>query len=514
MERELKMNRTRLGMKVTFITLLSTLMMGAIVLTRVKIILENYGAELNGLMQVAVQMSAYLVLIESGMTAAYQYNMYSKIKDQNIEKISKLYSGLMKNMKSIGMKMALVCGVFPFVYSLFLNRIEISYIESVFVLLVMGLRFTIPYLLVVPQMGLLAAYERQYVVDIIQLLMNFVVIIIEVIVIYMLKPPLYQVLMIYILCVILTVPIYNFLVVKITKIIITKETIPDMSPKNMTSEILVHQVSSIVFYNTDNILLSIFQTLEKVTIYSAYNTLISYPTQFISKIIGGLRASLAIKIQGKDDNAYDVYNEMLSIVSFCASIVLPLFILMSNKFVSLWIGKEYILENVAVILLGLIILNRMITPVVFAARDAKGLYKESKKYTILQTISNIVVSLILVKPYGITGILIGTLVSTYLIATPFNIFLVNKEVFKKKSNLISRYIKIIIILVIVIGIAKVSNNLFVFDSVVNWKWFILESVYLGTISLGLSWSLFFYTDKYFIKFLKRFIKFKNVKLTN
>lgn len=501
------MNRKKLGIIITFVALLSTLIMGIITLFRVKLVLDNYGAEINGLMQVAVQMSAYLLLIESGMTAAYQYNMYSKIKENDINSISKLYVGLILNMKKIGVKMLLISLILPFIYLLFINRIEVTYLDAVLVLLVMGIRFSVPYLFVIPQRGILAAYERQYTSDLIQLLLNVIVIIIEAVVIYSLTPPLYLVLMIYIVCELLTVPLYNLLVRKITNIKNTKYMTADMSPKEMTNDILIHQVSSLVFFNTDNILLSIFKNLESVTIYSAFNTLISYPTQIINKIIGGLRASLAIKIQGKDKNAFSVYNEILSIVTFCASIVVPIFILMSNKFVELWIGKEYTLAGIDVILFGLIILNRMINPVVCAARDARGLYKESKKYTVIQAILNIIISIMLVKPLGITGILIGTVVSMYLVSTPFNFHLVYKEVFKEKTKIVFRFINIILVTLIVIFIESETNKFISFSYYSGWSNFIFETIFLILVTVVVSSFIYLLSDSGFRRFIKRFINF-------
>jgi O-antigen/teichoic acid export membrane protein len=502
------MDRTRLGLKLTLITIISTIILGLISLIRVKIILENYGPELNGLMQVAVQMSTYLILLESGMTAAYQYKMYDKINKNNIEDLSSLYSGLIVNMRKIGIMMMLVSISFPFIYSLFVNRIEISYMDAVLVLLVMGVRFTVPYLLVIPQWGILAAFERQYLVDIIQLLMNIVVIVLEVYVIFIFKPPLYLVLLIYILCLLITVPIYKLIVEKVTKIKIGNNVKPDMSPKNMTNDILVHQISSVVFFNTDNMLLSLFKNLESVTMYSAYNTLISFPNQIINKVVGGLRASLALKIQGEDDNAFDVYNEILSIESFFASIVVPMFILLSNTFVALWIGEEYTLKYIDIVLFALIILNRMITPVILAARDAKGLYKESKNYTIMQAVSNIVISVLLIKPFGITGVLIGTLASTYVISTPFNIYLVNKEVFKKKSNVLLKYIKILLVSMVVLLIEKALSGYISFES--TWMSFIIETIYLFGISLVVSSFVYLMSDTYFRMFINRLLTFRRL----
>lgn len=502
------MSRTKLGIKVTIVAIISAVIMGIISLVRVKIILQNYGGELNGIVQVAIQMSTYLILIESGMTAAYQYNMYSKILNNDIYELSRLYNGLVINMQKIAKKMFFICMIVPFIYAFLINRTNVTYWYAVLILIVMGIRFVIPYIFVVPQMGILAAAEKQYIVDIVQLFMNILAIIAEIIGIYVFQLPLYIVLSFYIFCILLTMPIYNYLIKKYISLNIDNKINPDMSPIKMTNDIIVHQVSSLIFLNTDNIILSIFKSLDSVTVYSAFNTLISYPVQLINKIISGLRASVAIKIQQKDKRSFTIYNEIFSVESFCSSIVIPIFIIMSNKFIIIWIGSEYTLKLSSITLFALIILNRMITPVILAVRDAAGLYKESKKYTIIQALTNVILSLLFVKKMGIFGILFGTVISSYIIATPMNFYLIYSNIFNKKiycmiKNISYRYVQIFFITILIIFIDRMLtiNLRLTYINTINC--FVVKSMYLFFITFILSFVIHFISDKYFRIFIKR-----------
>lgn len=434
------MDRTKIGIKTAVIAVISSLIQGLLLLIRIKVILQIYGTELNGVMQVAVQMSAYLVLIESGMSAAYQYKIYSKIKDNDNYEVMRLYKGLSINMRSIAVKMILLFIVISFIYAGIVSKATINYIDIVLIFIVMGARFAAPYFFTLPQRALIATFERKYIADAIQNIVDIFVVIIEIILVYTIKPPLFVVLIVALIGTLITVPILNRFIRIRFGMSLQNNSVPNMEPKRMTKDILVHQLSGLVFSNTDNVLLSIFKTLNSVTIYSAFNTLISYPTQLINRIIDGLRASLAMKIEGKDKNSFSVYNEMLSITSFCAGIIAPVFIIMANPFVGLWIGDQYTISQIDIYLFSLIIIHRTLMPVVYAARDARGLYKESKKYTILQAVVNLLLSLVLIIPLGITGVLIGTVVSTYFILQPFNFIIVYKKVFKKNFLLVYKQI--------------------------------------------------------------------------
>lgn len=63
-----------------------------------------FGDSTNAIMQVAVQITAYLVLIESGMTAAYQLKLYKPLEQDDIDKVSALFFGLKRNLRNIAIK--------------------------------------------------------------------------------------------------------------------------------------------------------------------------------------------------------------------------------------------------------------------------------------------------------------------------------------------------------------------------------------------------------------------------
>ena len=163
----------------------------------------------------------------------------------------------------------------------------------------------------------------------------------------------------------------------------------------MTKDILIHQISSVVFSSTDNVILSIVSSLNSVTIYSAYNTVLTYPVNLINKLVDNLRATFGKKMVEDEKNAIEVFNETLSLSYFITAIMAPIFLLCINDFVKLWIGERFVLEGICTIILTLLFIHRCIMPVIYIARDSKGLYKESKNYTLCQAIANIIISIVL-----------------------------------------------------------------------------------------------------------------------
>ena len=335
------MSRTRLGIKSSFILAIEAILIGVLTIARTKSIIDTFGTNVNAIVQLAVQFSAYLLLFESGMTAAYQYNMYRPLIDKNYKKISALYNGLKFNMKTITINMFILGVIISIIYPYMLTEKGISYINVVSILIVMSLRIICPYILTLPMRTLLIVKEKKYITDIIECVKNTVTIITEIVLIKYTKLPLAFILLVYIFYTALTRGIYIKLVNINYNGKIDKFENKDMTPKNMTNDILVHKIASLITSNTDSVVLSMFSTLNNVTIYTSYYTLISYPITLLTRMIDSIRASIALKVNEDTEKSFSIFKEMISLELFCFGIVVPVFIIMVNPFVDLWIGREF-----------------------------------------------------------------------------------------------------------------------------------------------------------------------------
>lgn len=179
---------------------------------------------------------------------------------------------------------------------------------------------------------------------------------------------------------------------------------------------------------------------------------------------------------------------------------------MVNKFIFLWIGEQFLLDNFSVILFASILLHRLIINTIYAVRDGKGLYRESKHYTLATAIINFLLSLLLVKPFGIKGLLLSTVLSNYLIMDLGNFYLVYNNIFKKR--LLSLY-KDLFLLLVAVTCSVMSSNYIIVQiqnyAVINWGMFILESLITIFISAIFITLILFLFDGYFKKAIKRLL---------
>lgn len=500
------MKRTKIGVISAIIVAIEALLTGALTMVRTKVILEAFGTNINGVISVATSLSAYMLLFESGMTAAYQYNMYKPILDEDYKKISSLYAGMKKNFLSVTIKMIACSLAIAFIYSIFLQDKGVTYVEAVSILSVMGLRIVAPYLFTISPRTLLIVKERKFVTDIVETLKNVATIIIEIVLIRSTALPLYIILCTQIVLTFLTRYVYIYLVKVYFRNDIDPKAKADMNPKSMTGDILVHRVAGLITNNTDTVLLSFFKELglNSCTIYTSYSSVILYPITLVNRLIESMRATLAIKITDDEKNAYKYFREIFSFGKFCALMIIPAFISQINDFVILWIGKKYTTGLLDVILFALFGMHKILIPTVYATRDSKGLYKESKSYSIAQAVVNMLLSLLLIKPLGITGVLIGTVVCDWLVLEPYNIRLVFSKVFFKKFDMAFDYLGLFIMIAASAWVSCVLNSV-VLAGALSWSIFVIRSIVVVAFTTMVSLVYLIITDFGFRSLMIRFI---------
>ena len=427
------MSKTNIGIKTAFSVVLIALIQGLLSFYRISVILNAYGDKINGIVQVALQISAYLILFQSGMAAAYQYKMYAPLSEGNDSRVSSLFSGLQRSMLKVSGKMLLVAVVVIPAYSALLLNQGVEYLDTLFILGVIGVRITVPYFFTLPERCLIDIKEKKYIIIAVEGVKDCLTLCTEILLIKFTAIPLPLVLSVNFVYLGITKIFYLRLIRKFYGKSFSLKSLPEYASSTMSKAVYAHQISTMATSNTDNVVLSILSSLKNVTIYSAYATLVAYPTVVISRIIEGMRASLALKITRNDDNSYLAFREMMAFALLCVCTIVPVFLQLANPFVSLWIGTQYSVPFFPLLMFGLILANNFIMPVIYAARDARGLYRESRNFTIVQAVVNVVVSVSLVIPFGIIGVLSGTIAALYLILLPYNINLVYAKVFGRRA---------------------------------------------------------------------------------
>lgn len=200
--------------------------------------------------------------------------------------------------------------------------------------------------------------------------------------------------------------------------------------KAMTS----HRVGGVVVNGTTNIIMAKFVSVVSVGLYSNYflvkNTLISVVTMLFQSITSSVGNLGAETDDGeRKENVFNALNLIGAWVIGFSSICL---FVLYNPFITLWVGEEYLfdMEIVALIVINFYMLG-MRQPVL-TTRDALGIFWYDRHKPIVESIINIVCSIPLAIYMGVSGVLLGTLISTVTTSLWVEPYVLYKYGFKKK----------------------------------------------------------------------------------
>lgn len=207
--------------------------------------------------------------------------------------------------------------------------------------------------------------------------------------------------------------------------------------KAMTS----HRIGGVVVNGTTNIIMAKFVSVVSVGLYSNYflvkNTLISVVTmlfQSITSSVGNLGAET-----DDGERKETVFNALNLIgawmIGFCSICLVVLY----NPFITLWVGDEYLFDMkiVALIVVNFYMLG-MRQPVL-TTRDALGIFWYDRHKPIVESVINLVCSIPLAIYMGVSGVLLGTLISTVTTSLWIEPYVLYKHGFKR--NVISYFVK-------------------------------------------------------------------------
>ncbi len=484
------MNRTKKTFLNTIINILAMVVLGILTFARTAVIVSSYGSEINGIMQLSNQLFSYLVLLESGICGAYVLKFYKPVVKNERKKVASIFRGLTNSLQKIAVKMSIVMVVIAVVYPLFINKENVSYLQLIIILIILGIRFVLPYFLYVSKKNFLMAIEKRNIMDIVDTAEKIAIVILEIILMKVFKVRIELALSVGIIIILITNTIYNFILKKNYKEVLRKDIKPSYEANSMTKDVMVHQVSTLVYNASDSIVLSISSGLNYVTQYNAYYALISYVSTIIDKFALNIRVIFGLKNANNDKNMVEVFVRISILIFAFASIVTSTFYVMASHFVTLQIGSIYTLNSLCVILFSLILFSKMFMPIYESIRSAFGLYKESKKFVIIQAMLNLILSFILVVPFGISGVLIATIISLYFIYIPCNLLLIDKRVFKCRDIKAVKFI-ILSSLSTIVSIL-LSMTIFKFLSLdISWISFIIKTVITVLVSVIVNIIAFF-----------------------
>lgn len=196
--------------------------------------------------------------------------------------------------------------------------------------------------------------------------------------------------------------------------------------------LLFYKVGTVILTGTDNILMSSMLGTAVVGIVSNYTLIINALSGIVNQALTGFTASIgSLNATGDKVKEESIFYQLFFISFWIYSYISICLFILLNDFITLWIGMEYVLPIGTVLV---IVLNAFFDGIRFASytyRTTLGLFVKGKYVPLIESVINIIVSIILCKIFGLLGIILGTIIARALTVVWFDPYLIYKYEFKK-----------------------------------------------------------------------------------
>lgn len=243
---------------------------------------------------------------------------------------------------------------------------------------------------------------------------------------------------------------YPFLKEKDSKPLAKADT--DGIRKNVLA-MMVHKVGEVAVNSTDNLIVSKILGLASVGLLSNYTLIVETISGLVIRVFSAITASLGnLTVTESQEKSEKIFYHILFgnfwLVSFFS---IGMYCLI-QPFIILWVGEEYLLSSGLVwALLGCFYLSGM-RRTALQFRTAAGLFWQDRYKAILESAVNLAVSIPLTIHMGVTGVKLGTCISTLTTSFWIEGWILFRFYFKKSAAVYFRRQLFYMLLTLAVGL--------------------------------------------------------------
>ena len=401
------------------------------------VIVYFLGADYLGVSSLFSSILQVLNVAELGFSIAVTYNMYKPLAENDTATVCALLSFYRKIYNIIGI-VILVAGLIVTPFIPYLIKDEYPASLNIYILFILYLFNTaISYFLFSYKAALLNALQRMDLTKVARCLVNILVSALQILAIALFKN------------------YYLFIIVSIigtaannlfTAYIATKkypqyicEGILSKEVKDSIAQrvkgLLICNISAITYTTFDSIILSALRGLVTVAVYNNYLVVFNGLTNVIVLVRLAMQASVgnSVASESVEKNYKDLlkWQFLFSMIAmFCSACLVCLY----QPFMKLWMGEDMMLPLVDVILLSVLFFIDVVQHAYCLYLNAAGLWLEMKWAYIGSAILNIVMNLVLCHYFAVTGIIMATLISSFISGFIWQLLVIFKSYFKRKAT--------------------------------------------------------------------------------
>lgn len=373
-----------------------------------RFVLESFGSEVNGLVASVTQLLSYAVLLEGGIGGVMKAALYKPLANEDDAGVSAIFYQISRTFRKIAV-IFVGCALALSICMKFFVNTQYDWFYVFTIVLILSAHTFFSYYVGLPHRLLMSADQKLYILQFTQIITTVLNLLLCLLVMH-LGGGIHMVKLTSV-AVFLLNPLVQRLYVK-RHYNLSKKAAAGNTRQIQKRDGVIHHLSYFIHRNTDVVILSLLGSLQTVSVYTVYNTVIYVLEQLLTSISSGLSGLVGRLIARKEIaelnrvvDRYEACNNMLAtgVATVCAILILP--------FVSIYTGgvtdAQYRQPLFAVLMIAGSYAYSIRHPFGCVV-SAAGHYKETKAGAIGEVAINLLLSLILVKPLGLVGVALGT----------------------------------------------------------------------------------------------------------
>ena len=395
-----------------------------------KYFLEYLGEDVLGLNTTASNLLSFLNIAELGIGSAVACTLYKPLNDTNIGELNEIISlqgWLYKKIAYfVGFGGILLMLFFPLIFKKITLPMWYAYGSFSVLLFSSLLSYCVNYKSI-----LLSADQKQYKIVIGFQSFNLLRTILQIFAVVFLANGYFWWLLIYLVSSILASinlerivsKEYPNLKIDTSKGSYLSKRYPEIVKK--IKQVFFHKIGSFVLSQTSPLIIYAYISLKMVALYGNYMILIQGVRLAMEAVFNSQTASIGnLIVENNQKHTQQIFDELFSArYIFNVTLCFTLYVF-SPAFISLWIGSEYVLNDIYLILIILTLYINLNRGVVNSFIHAKGLFGDIWA-PVLEGFLNLSLSILLGAFWGLEGILGGVIISLLFVVSiwkPYYLF--------------------------------------------------------------------------------------------
>lgn len=499
----MKTSRTKSAMLNVFFNLCYQVVNTVVNLLIPPMIMTKFGSVINGLVSTIKQILSYVQLLGAGISESTVVSLYKPLSEKDDKKISAIFNACSTTFFRMGMLFNTGALAIAFIYPLFMG--EINYVFGVLLIVVLSVAGASEFFVIGKCRSLLIADQKIYIVNIAQIIGAVSNLIITIILIKLNANIIVVQAGASVIYAMRIIIVYGY--VKKHYTFLDKNVEADYSAISKRKAATIHQLSGLISFGSQTVVVSMFCGFAEASVYSVYNLVFVGINTILSTVSSALLAVfgdiIANDSKGKLARLYRYYESIYyALVFMLYSVTYVMFLSFIELYTAGANDVVYAREEFAILFCVMGIINCLRTPGATLI-NAIGHYKETQNRALIEMTICFVLELILINFMGAIGVVVATIIA-YAYRTIDVIIYSNHVILEEKAK--KSVIKVLLNMVMFVMIYLLMRviELPYIDSYILWVGVAtIVAVALGVLYFGVNGFVYLEDFKGIFNYVKR-----------